>query len=547
MNDIVDIFEDESEYLPSTNDFITSLLNHREHKKGIIETLKVKLDEIQDLKDVLVYFESPEKRIFGFRQVGDIFDFETAMKKLDADCWNKLIRESRLFDIFPHSKRKKWDDDIHELRVPEFTESTVRDTYAGLMAERWGFLSDMVSDLFTNLSGEHVTNSPEGFNKRMIYNYAIESRWRNDIHFRYDRISVLHDLRTCLFKINGYKGDLEYSSTNRLCRYLTDNIPAGEWFTADAGLFRIRWYYKGTVHIEINPQFAWKLNKILNMKYPNVIPSKFRKKPVRTVKDFEMIDNPVPYNIIEVLEQLSFNAKPPESFAVRLSVVSNKKHDSFLLDRVDEVLSYIGGSREESVNKNFVGWVFDYPPEKIIEKVIHTGRLPDRKTYQYYPTPRKIAEYACDVCDVQATDEVLEPSAGIGSLIEPLSETGCAITCVELSDIFCEALRKKSHVRNVYQADFLKWADIEVRKDKRYDKVVMNPPFSDGRVVAHIQKALSLLKSSGRLVAILPSSYKDKADLFSEAGRNRVSFGKTFRNLFDETGIEVVVMIVDKG
>ncbi|HHK0428589.1 TPA: methyltransferase, partial [Pseudomonas aeruginosa] len=38
---------------------------------------------------------------------------------------------------------------------------------------------------------------------------------------------------------------------------------------------------------------------------------------------------------------------------------------------------------------------------------------------------------------------------------------------------------------------------------KQYDRIVMNPPFSKGRDIQHVQHAYSLLKPGGRLVAIM--------------------------------------------
>nr|WP_256371785.1 methyltransferase [Erwinia tracheiphila] len=72
-------------------------------------------------------------------------------------------------------------------------------------------------------------------------------------------------------------------------------------------------------------------------------------------------------------------------------------------------------------------------------------------------------------------------------------------TCVEISPLHCRVMEAKGH--NVIEADFLAWAYVTAQ---RFDVVVMNPPFSEGRPVAHLNAAAELVKNGGRLAAILP-------------------------------------------
>ena len=67
----------------------------------------------------------------------------------------------------------------------------------------------------------------------------------------------------------------------------------------------------------------------------------------------------------------------------------------------------------------------------------------------------------------------------------------------------CKVLESKGH--NVTQADFLAWSGAPV------DRIVANPPFSEGRWQAHTERAAELVKPGGRLVAILPASAKGKS------------------------------------
>lgn len=66
-------------------------------------------------------------------------------------------------------------------------------------------------------------------------------------------------------------------------------------------------------------------------------------------------------------------------------------------------------------------------------------------------------------------------------------------------------LEAKGH--NVVLADFLAWAES---CGQRFDRIVMNPPFSEGRAEAHTLAAARLLAPGGRLTAILPSGMRGK-------------------------------------
>lgn len=172
--------------------------------------------------------------------------------------------------------------------------------------------------------------------------------------------------------------------------------------------------------------------------------------------------------------------------------------------------------------------------------------MPDQKTHQFYPTPEIISEYVMRTADVKENDKVLEPSAGRGNLLKflPSNVNKHNITCIEISEIFSKILLTK--YPNTLNTDFLKWAEKALQTNKRYDKIIMNPPFSDGRCVAHIQSAAKLLNTNGRLVAVLPSTYENKLSLFKVEPALNVSTGEKFKNEFDDTSIEVMVLIIDR-
>ncbi len=117
----------------------------------------------------------------------------------------------------------------------------------------------------------------------------------------------------------------------------------------------------------------------------------------------------------------------------------------------------------------------------------------------FFPTGSATVESAVDAADIQPGMEVLEPSAGWGHIADHIREQiGVEPDVVELSGKRRELLEAKGY--NLVGSDFMEFAG------KQYDRIVMNPPFSDGRDIQHVQHAFSLLKPGGRLVAIMSES-----------------------------------------
>lgn len=133
---------------------------------------------------------------------------------------------------------------------------------------------------------------------------------------------------------------------------------------------------------------------------------------------------------------------------------------------------------------------------------------------ELYPTPNEIACKMVALVDLNRVRTILEPSAGYGNLATAVvraydihhyrgfSERECdpflsdVIDLVEI-DEKCRAYLKSKNA-NVVAKDFLK-----LQTFKRYDLIIMNPPFSDG--VKHLLKAIEMQKYGGQIVCLLNS------------------------------------------
>lgn len=126
-----------------------------------------------------------------------------------------------------------------------------------------------------------------------------------------------------------------------------------------------------------------------------------------------------------------------------------------------------------------------------------TRALAGRKVgFDYFPTPLEVAADMVASADIQEGMSVLEPSAGNGNIADKIKEiTGISPDVIEISSELQEILKAKGY--NVVAYDFLDYSE------KKYDRIIMNPPFSNRMDAEHVKHAYELLKPNGRIVSIM--------------------------------------------
>jgi SAM-dependent methyltransferase len=130
---------------------------------------------------------------------------------------------------------------------------------------------------------------------------------------------------------------------------------------------------------------------------------------------------------------------------------------------------------------------------------------------QLFPTPPDLADRVIELADIRAGHTILEPSAGTGTLLDalqrkPLDYIG-GLSVVEINPRLAEVLQAKAYT--VRCADFLACnGDLG-----KFDRIIMNPPFTHGEDVKHIEHAHKHLAPGGRLVAICAAGPRQEAAL----------------------------------
>ena len=167
----------------------------------------------------------------------------------------------------------------------------------------------------------------------------------------------------------------------------------------------------------------------------------------------------------------------------------------------------------------------------------------------FFPTPAETAQAMIEAADIQEGMRVLEPSAGMGHIAEQIRDvTGVDPDVIEFSGNRRELLEAKGF--NVVGQDFMETVG-------QYDRIVMNPPFSNRRDAEHVQHAYSLLKPGGRLVAIMGEGVFYGQDRKAQAFREWLEeVGGTSEKLEEgtfldpslpvNTGVNARMVVVDK-
>jgi hypothetical protein len=177
----------------------------------------------------------------------------------------------------------------------------------------------------------------------------------------------------------------------------------------------------------------------------------------------------------------------------------------------------------------------------------------------FFPTPESVADEMVAAADIRPDMAVLEPSAGMGHIADRIRAAGAEPDVIEMASDRRELLQEKGYTLQgsdflaLKPREFFTYGDVFrapdgvegimrggnsgmgsdrvtlVSEDGRavgagfynrselvgvrhrgtdsgYDRILMNPPFSDGRDIEHVRHAYSLLKPGGRIVAIMGES-----------------------------------------
>lgn len=491
--------------LPSNFDYIDTLVErYNEEKKQCEETYEY----VSNIPEKVV------KYVFEQSRYSFLAKKEQMLHSLKKTYWYEVFNRSNLSDIISSKEKSNILTNLDKLDIPEFDRVNVELTLQGWIESAYRLFSEKVNSVFERLSGDHVTNQPFGFTKKIIFKNLVEYTWFpktfSMYNFRSYGLDAIHDLRTSIQLL--YKLPISTRSDTKL---ILDTInERNEYTSFDNGAFKVKVFKNGNSHIELHPHVAVMLNCELAKLFPNAIPPKHRTK-TKEIKEYE-------FHYTHISEQMKIKLR---EFVIASRIT--KKDDKYIINFsrrfyvepfMNEILKFINIETVQEHNE----YQCNVNPIEIIRHIIVNGTV-DYKTNQFYPTPDNIVDDIEDYVGDATGKKMLEPSAGRGNISKRFEEYG--IHCIEkeeLNTLYLSQLHK-----NVVCADFL-YYNVSKESDQ-YDIIVMNPPYNNKQWKTHVDHALSLLKKDGVIYAVLPSGKEYEFD--------NCELLETYNNEFENTAI----------
>lgn len=169
-------------------------------------------------------------------------------------------------------------------------------------------------------------------------------------------------------------------------------------------------------------------------------------------------------------------------------------------DAVNDLLAALGGEWKTGAQAH----VFQEDAKPLLRKVLADGHYYRRQDFEFFWTSQELARRVIALAGIRPGMTVGEPSAGQGALALLAAEI------VGKDNVLVYELMPQN-VRVLQQAGFAIDGPTDflaTTPQSAPHVVVMNPPFSGGRDIAHIQHALRWLKPGGTLVAIASTSWQ---------------------------------------
>lgn len=197
--------------------------------------------------------------------------------------------------------------------------------------------------------------------------------------------------------------------------------------------------------------------------------------------------------------------------------------DRKLYVRVNKVLEILGGKW----NRKFGSHVFSSDPREKIESALQSETVA-KVLDGYFITPFTVVKQMLDLVSKHILFPILEPSAGTGDLVNHASAIlnlpKSVFECFEINDE-----RRQYLIENEYKvvgSDF-----FALFIGKKYQTILMNPPFEGSADINHIMHAYdNYLALGGQLVSVV-----SEGPFFREDKRS-----KEFRSFLQQANATVV-------
>lgn len=199
-------------------------------------------------------------------------------------------------------------------------------------------------------------------------------------------------------------------------------------------------------------------------------------------------------DVIEILKQCTVEDK-----VVKLPNITLDRNDYL---EIKKALELCGGKWKSG---KIQGFVFEENPDYLIDLLLSGKQVNLKKEFQFFATPKEVAETVVNLATFGDKTRILEPSAGRGALINEINSflPNKKVDCYELMDLNASYLKRNVPNANIIGEDFLQH-DTSIK----YDCIIMNPPFSKNQDITHVMKAIETCAVGGNVVSVMSNHWR---------------------------------------
>ena len=185
-------------------------------------------------------------------------------------------------------------------------------------------------------------------------------------------------------------------------------------------------------------------------------------------------------------------------------------------EAVNKALTKLGGKWNRSARAH----IFSSDPRITIKALIDGEEVVDqKKEFQEFFTPAATADKLVQVAAslfkrsfIPRSARVLEPSVGDGALLRALQKKAPKVTDITTYDINEKWVKEQKRLGiDATLKDFLLVKPPKL-EEKKFDLVLMNPPFQKRLDAKHVLHAWEFLKEDGVLTAIVSPGFRFRDD-----------------------------------
>ncbi len=221
------------------------------------------------------------------RDIDDKEQTAEAIKRLDAECWDRLLKLSGLMQLMDAKIREEWREQLAKHEMPVFTRANINATFTSLAAQRGDIFERGVENVFRKLSSwDYKTNNPVKLGKRAIFKYACESRyWKRDSTWTFygpnhEFADKLDDLMRVFYVLDGKpepahdQGAWHMLSLGRWMDNRREGDAEAPPRDADLhGYLKFRGFKNGNAHVTfLRLDLVDELNRIIAKRFPGALP-----------------------------------------------------------------------------------------------------------------------------------------------------------------------------------------------------------------------------------------------------------------------------------